>query len=210
MATKARLNVQSRERQTPGNKLICQTRSYASSSSSSPGLQRRLAAWLLVWAGANREDEEGYEGWTRGREETLIWQLHLLTVGSDFLDAFVGFIVFHHVFLQVYLQRRSALTFIQDICVWMWECKRKGLVIGLYMSQPCNESACCLLKLLEQQQSCTLRVPVCLISRCHFSSCSPVNHLSRSPRCNQLNLVIWAENATQRRFSQLQKQDMAI
>ena len=72
-----------------------------------------------------------------------------------------------------------------------------------------DESAYCLLKLLlEQQQSLTLRVPVCLISCCHFSSRSLVNHLSRSPLCNQLNLVIeWRKlkNAARRRFRQSQK-----
>lgn len=71
-----------------------------------------------------------------------------------------------------------------------------------------DESACCLLKLLEQQQSRTLWVPVSLISCCHFSSCSLVNHLSRSPPCNQLNLVIkWRKrkNAAQRRCRLLQK-----
>lgn len=72
-----------------------------------------------------------------------------------------------------------------------------------------NESACCLLKLLlEQQQRHTLRVPVCLISRCHFSSYSLVNHLSRSPPCNQLNLVTklrMLENAVHCRFGLFQK-----
>lgn len=73
------------------------------------------------------------------------------------------------------------------LCVYKCkECCSKGGKNSLSL----DESACCLLKLLEQQQSYTLWVPVCLISRCHFSSCSLVNHLSRSPLCNQLNLVI--------------------
>lgn len=49
---------------------------------------------------------------------------------------------------------------------------------------------------------------MCLISCCHFSSCSLVNHLSRSPLCNQLNLVIkWRnlKNAAQHGFRPLQK-----
>lgn len=69
-----------------------------------------------------------------------------------------------------------------------------------------DDSARCLLKsLLEQQQSHTPRVPARLISCCHFSSCSPVNHLSRSPRRNQLNSVIkWRKlkNAAGRGFGQ--------
>lgn len=73
------------------------------------------------------------------------------------------------------------------LCVYKCkECCSKGGKNSLSL----DESACCLLKLLEQQQSYTLWVPVCLISCCHFSSCSLVNHLSRSPLCNQLNLVI--------------------
>lgn len=81
------------------------------------------------------------------------------------------------------------------------------------LSVSLDESACCLLKLLLEQQQClTLWVPVSLISCCHFSSCSLVNHLSRSPLCNQLNLVIkWRKlkNAAQCRYRHFQRRHMS-
>lgn len=116
-----------------------------------------------------------------------LWKLHLLTVGRP-----------HCVHLWVCIP----YAYNTAVCTNV-----KSRLKGGKNSVSLDESACCLLKLLEQQ-SHTLWVPVCLISCCHFSSCSLVNHLSRSPPCNQLNLVIkWRKlkNAAQRRCRLLQK-----
>lgn len=123
--------------------------------------------------GVTEKDERWrYEGLTRGRKEYVDFFFFFQTVSRAHCVLLgVGILFAHNTLLCVYKCK---------------ECCSKGGKNSLSL----DESACCLLKLLEQQQSYTLWVPVCLISRCHFSSCSLVNHLSRSPLCNQLNLVI--------------------
>ncbi len=150
-----------------------------------------LAVWTSVntlprsplCPGVKGKGERGrYEGLTRGRKETVdFFEYQFDSYVSRLSTPLI-------VYVSVLLHNTVCVCSSYSVCIqYFTACinansAAKRAVRTLSVSL--DESACCLLKLLlEQQQSLSLWVPVCLISCCHFSSCSLVNHLSRSPLC---------------------------